>query len=261
MEGNTKPPTQQTPGRSNLHILSLPNEIQAQILSNLSINDQINACKASQHWQSLLLDIESVSKSRYPVRLDTYPENLGLHALLNCGDYTLKLLVKEGVIIRIYHSPTIYPIPDSETPVEFIWLFTEELRENETHDDYFDVTDSPFLNETAGTPFSYDSYSLKPTTQEEKVLLGMMQNLDAESVYYQLKFLTFVPTDIENGIVEVIDTDESIYLDTGTDSIKEVARCIMERAKDAIEEEELDLKSCGGVYLIEVVYPELKPSY
>ncbi|KAF3316451.1 hypothetical protein TWF173_002293 [Orbilia oligospora] len=231
MEGNTKPPTQQTPGRSNLHILSLPNEIQAQILSNLSINDQINACKASKHWQSLLLDIESVSKSRYPVRLDTYPENLGLHALLNCGDYTLKLLVKEGVIIRIYHSPTIHPIPDSETPVEFIWLFTEELRENETHDDYFDVTDSPFLNETA------------------------------ESVYYQLKFLTFVPTDIENGIVEVIDTDESIYLDTGTDSIKEVARCIMERAKDAIEEEELDLKSCGGIYLIEVVYPELKPSY
>ncbi|KAF3177775.1 hypothetical protein TWF225_008052 [Orbilia oligospora] len=125
MEGNTKPPTQETPGRSNLHILSLPNEIQAQILSNLSINDQINA-------------------------------------------------FKEGVIFRVYHSPNIHPIPDSETPVGFIWLFTEELRENEMHDDYFDVTDSPFLNETTGTPFSYYSHSLKPTTREEKVLLGIM---------------------------------------------------------------------------------------
>ncbi|KAF3216779.1 hypothetical protein TWF106_008179 [Orbilia oligospora] len=233
MEGNTKSPTQKTP---------------AQILSNLSINDQINACKVSPHWQSLLLDIESVSKSRYPVRLDTYPENLGLHALLNRGDYTLKLLVKEGVIIRIYHSPTIRPIPDPETPVEFIRIFKEEgERGNEIHDDYFDVTDSPFLNETAGTPFPYDSYGLKPTTQEEKVLLEMMQNLDAGSVYYHLKFLTFVPVDIKNRIVEVIDTDESICLDTGTDSIKEVARYILERAKDAIEEEEVDLKSCGGM--------------
>ncbi|KAF3150983.1 hypothetical protein TWF594_008200 [Orbilia oligospora] len=217
MEGNTKPPTQETPA------------VQTSISSASQTKSKLKSSPTSLSTiKSTPVKFHHTSNSSFSTS-NPFP-NRDIH-----GDYTLKLLVKEGVIFRVYHSPTIHPIPDSETPVGFIWLFTEELRENEMHDNYFDVTDSPFLNETAGTPFSYDSHSLKPTTQEEK--------------------------DIENGIVGVVDADEGIYLDTGTDSIKEVARCIMERAQDAIEEEEVDLKSCGGVYLIEVVYPELKPSY
>ncbi|KAK6342977.1 hypothetical protein TWF718_008355 [Orbilia javanica] len=261
MEEPLKTSTQETSGRSKPHILSLPNEIQVQILSNLSINDQLNACGVSSHWKCLLLEIESLTKSRYPVRLDMYPEDLGLHALLNCGEYTLKLLVKDGAIIRIYHSPNIHPIPDSETPADFIWLFTEE-RENGMREGYFDVTDSPFLNETSGTPFSYDSYDLNPKSEEEKVLLEMMQGLDDGSAYYVLKFLTFVPSDVENGIVDDIDTDEDIHLEFGTLSVKEVMELILKKAKEAVEDEaEVDLGVCGGMYLVEVVFPELRSVY
>ncbi|KAF3078788.1 hypothetical protein TWF102_003254 [Orbilia oligospora] len=202
MEGNTKPPTQETPA------------VQTSISSASQTKSKLKSSPTS------LSTIKST-----PVKFH-HTSNPSFSTSNPFPNRDIQRCDLSGLSFTNYT-----PNPGFGDTVGFIWLFTEELRENEMHDNYFDVTDSPFLNETAG------------------------------SVYYQLKFLTFVPKDIENGIVGVVDADEGIYLDTGTDSIKEVARCIMERAQDAIEEEEVDLKSCGGVYLIEVVYPELKPSY
>ncbi|KAK6532832.1 hypothetical protein TWF281_007004 [Arthrobotrys megalospora] len=183
-----------------------------------------------------------------------------LHALLTCGEYTLKLLVKDGALIRIYHSLNITPIPDSETSAEFIWLFTKE-RERGLRKGYFDITDSPFLEECAGTPFELSSYNLKPTSDDERVLYALMEGVGMSGVNYKIGFLIFVPKDIDNGIVEVVDTDEQVNLFTGTDLVREALDQILEKAKEAVEDEEVDLEECGGMYLVEVVYPVLNKAY
>ncbi|KAK6335914.1 hypothetical protein TWF730_003288 [Orbilia blumenaviensis] len=259
MKKQSKVPSRKASNNSKCHVFSLPNELQAKILSSLSIHDQINVCKAFRRWQSLLLDTKQFSKSRYPVRLDSYPQYIGLHTLLNCGEYTIKILVKDGAILRIYHSPIEMSFPLLR-PMDFIWLFTEDC-ESTGREGYFDVTDSPFMDEACAKPFPYSSYNLKPTSLLEENLLAGMYNLDDQEAYFQVGFIVFVPDDIEAGTVQAPCIDERVDIGTGEMSVREVVDEIMERAKQAVEDEEIDLEACRGMYLIQIHQPQLVKMY
>ncbi|EPS41900.1 hypothetical protein H072_4114 [Dactylellina haptotyla CBS 200.50] len=126
-------------------ILGLPTEIQVEILSCLTVADQLAACEVCPLWKALLLQTPCLQRLRYP----TYspgPGNtnkVGIHHFLQQWDIVCTLDYHFDSIERIFVKPRYFRgDAKEEMQNRGYWL-----------EDQVDITDSPFLNDRLLSPF------------------------------------------------------------------------------------------------------------
>ncbi|KAJ6260732.1 hypothetical protein Dda_4961 [Drechslerella dactyloides] len=146
---------------SSAFILKLPVELHVEILSRLTVRDQIRAAKAYQYWRSLLLDFATLRKTRYILDLKRDAElGLGSHRLFSSHDNEagrLRCVLKDWVIKDIYLGPEHETVKKALDPSD-----PERHKEREY------ITDCPFLDEPIFSPSEFPLTAFKSQNDEEK---------------------------------------------------------------------------------------------
>ncbi|KAF3902667.1 hypothetical protein AA313_de0200135 [Arthrobotrys entomopaga] len=139
--------------QQNAKILSIPTELQVEILSYLRILDQINAVRVCKSWKQLICGIATLRKTRYPPfigeEIPYIPGRAGVHQLFQNFKILCTIDYNFEGIERIYLQMSTFPT-----------VGVEEIKENgywlENPLQAVEITDSVLLDDPFLSPFGFE---------------------------------------------------------------------------------------------------------
>ncbi|KAK6533649.1 hypothetical protein TWF694_002583 [Orbilia ellipsospora] len=160
--------------QQNAKILSIPTEIQTEILSYLPVLDQISAVKVCKSWKDLLCNIGTLRRTRYPAfRLESIPYipgRAGVHHFFQNWKILCTLDYEFEGIEKIYlHMDTRPVVGVDEIKENGYWL-----------DETMDITDSDLLDDLFLSPFGFElAGAAKKLDSGDKLLRNQNEMFEA----------------------------------------------------------------------------------